>query len=107
MTDEELEEQVNDFAAHRAEMKKPMTAIAVKQLRNRALRMRARGVNVQEAFDKAVAAGWLSIYEPKEEAKHRPSSHAEYVPDTAPTWNKDKGKAAVSDALRVLRGGRA
>lgn len=107
MTDEELEEQVNDFAMHRAELKKPMTAIAIKQLRNRAIRMRAKGVNVQEAFDKAIACGWLSIYEPKEEAQHRPASHAPYVPDTAPTWNKEAGKAAVGMALRALKGGKA
>lgn len=103
MTDEELEEQVQDFAAHRAEMKKPMTVIAVKQLRNRALRMRARGINVQEAFDKAIAAGWLSIYEPKEQKESRPACHADYVPDTSPTWNREKGREAVKAALTLVK----
>ena len=95
MTDEELEDQVQAFAEHRAQLKppSPMTPRAIEQLKKRALRFRAKGVDLYEAFDKAMTSGWLSIYEPKEEK--RPAAHAEYVPDTSPTWNRDKGKSAV------------
>ena len=99
MTEPEIDEQVQDFVTHRAEIKKPMTPVAVKRLKQRAMRMNARGVDVVEAFDKAITSGWQSIYEPK--ADHR--RHAEYVPDTSPAWNRETGRAAVRDALRLVK----
>jgi hypothetical protein len=104
MTDAELEEQVQDFAAHREEMKTPMTAIAIKQLRNRALRMRAQGVDLYEAFDKAISSGWLSIYPPKKEEQARPASHARTtLPDYGPRSAPETARDAVQNALRLVK----
>ena len=106
MTDAELDEQVQDFAAHRAEMKNPMTAIAIKQLRNRAIRLRAQGVDLYEAFDKAIAAGWLSIYPPKKEEASRPASHARTtLPDYGQRSAPETARSAVQNALKLVRRG--
>lgn len=107
MTDEELEQQVQDFAEHRKELGQPMTQIAIKQLRTRAARMRAAGIDLYEAFDKAIAAGWLSIYPPKPEHKeNRPASHAHKpLPDYGQRSDPTKAREAVQGALKLVRGG--
>jgi hypothetical protein len=100
MTDLELEQQVQDFAEHRAETGKPMSSIAVKHLRTRALRLRAAGVNLQESFDRAILNGWLSIYEPKEDQVKKPQSHKEAI---LPNWQAGSKELAHSNIAQLRR----
>lgn len=104
MTEQEIDEQITDFVAHRAEIKKPMSPVAIKRLRERALRMNAKGVDLLEAFDKAITSGWQSIYEPKVEATYRPASHSEYKgPDYGERTNPETARANVTQLKDLVR----
>lgn len=104
MTEQEIDDQIRDFAEHRAELKKPMTPIAIKRLKQRAMRMNERGADLLEAFDKAITSGWQSIYEPKVEASHKPASHSEYKgPDYGDRTNPETARANVTQLKDLVR----
>lgn len=105
MTEAEIDEQIRDFVEHRAEIKKPMTPVAVKRLRQRAMRMNARGIDLMEAFDKAITSGWQSIYEPKQDVQAgRPASHSEYKgPDYGERTEPEKARGNIAQLRSMVR----
>jgi hypothetical protein len=106
MTEQEIDEQIQDFVEHRASIKRPMSEVAIKRLKQRAMRMNARGIDLLEAFDKAITSGWQSIYEPQEAKKE--SKPASFRPYTGPNYGErstpEAARNAVQAALRVVRG---
>ena len=102
-TVEEIEEWIETFVKQRELLKRPMTPIAITCLRNKARRMEAAGVDVAEAFEKAIVSGWLSIYEPQKTT--RPLSHTQTkLPDYGNTSNRETAIANITEARSRLRG---
>lgn len=105
MTEQEIDEQIADFVTHRAEIKRPMTETAIKRLKQRAMRMNARGIDLMEAFDKAITSGWQSIYEPQETKKEmKPASFKAYEgPDYGERTEPEKARANVAQLRSMVR----
>lgn len=100
MTPAELSQQIDDFREHRESLKRPMSAIAIKRLEARAQRMNAKGVDMLEAFDKAILAGWQSIYEPKTDGIAKPQSHKEAI---LPNWQAGDKQLAHTNIAQLRR----
>jgi len=85
-----------------------MSPVAMKRLRQRALRMNAKGVDLVEAFDKAITSGWQSIYEPKVEASHKPASFQEYKgPDYGERTAPEAARSNLANIRQMVRKGAA
>lgn len=104
MTDEELEQQLQDFAEHRQFIKKPMSPIAIKQLKSRAIRMRAAGVDIREAFDRAILNGWQSIYPPSDMKTNKPAAHSTApLPDYGTRTEPTEARNNIANIRQLVR----
>ena len=61
---------LDQFEAHRSEIRKPMTNQARKVMLGKLLTHHEQGYNVIEMIDTAVERGWLSVYTPKQKKAH-------------------------------------
>ena len=69
---------LDQFEAHRSEIRKPMTIQARKVMLGKLTKYHKEGFDPCEMLETAVERGWLSIYPPKEKKGHRDAQN--YAP---------------------------
>lgn len=96
----------DDFCAHRSEIKKPMSELAKKRMRNRIERYAAQGHDITEMLERSISCGWQDIYPPDKGPTRTPGRGATALPDYGERSAPETARTAVRQAMRLVKRGR-
>jgi hypothetical protein len=76
------ETQFQDFVENRKDIKKPMTALAIKKLRTKLERLEAQGYCPNQIIERSIINGWQDVY-PHDSCKKSQQGFISRITDTS------------------------